>query len=980
MKKLSSALTGVSVRSELSTLSSLAKRFPLFAVLVAFALVLLSASSSQVAFAAPGDALFSGAQVYTIEIDFPQTAWWDSLTTYYDDGLEQYMAATVTFDGTVFDSVGVRLKGNSSYTHPNDKKPFRIKLDEFIGGQEIDGVDGLHLNNCFEDPTFLREKLYLDYARDAGIPGPRANFAELYLNGELWGFYSLVEHVDKTLLTSRFGNNGGNLYKAVDGFFGGPISDFKWYGSDPAAYYARYELKTDDSLDPWTDLVAVIDSLNNSADVATALPPVVDMSSVYRVFASDIILSSLDSYVGSGRNFYVYFDEVTGKMEWILWDTGMSYGSYWGAAQNYETLNLTYVSSTSNRPLASKIFADPVLSDEYLHELCRLFTLHFSSDLLNPKIDTLADLVRPYVYADPRKMYTDQDFEDNLDFDLTLGGHRKPGLKSFIAAREADIESQLTTLGISCPVTIDPGAVVINEFAADNTEILDPAGEAEDWIELFNNTDEVTYLDGAYLTDDYLDPTKWQFPAGTTIDPHGYLIVWADDDAGQEGLHAAFKLGAGGEAIMFSDPQGAVVDSVTFGAQTTNLTMARIPNGTGPFVQGLPTFNAQNGVGTGDVVINEFAADNDQILDPAGEAEDWIEMYNNTGTDVDLSGMFLSDDPGDPMKWAFPDSTVIPALSYLIVWADDDVGQEGLHASFKLSAGGEDVVFSDTGGNVLDAVTFGEQTTNLTMARIPNGTGDFFQGRPTFASRNGNPLAVGEVVINEFMADNTMIFDPAGEADDWIELFNPTSESIALGGNYLSDDPLDPAKWEFPGDATIDAGGYLIIWADDDATQEGLHASFKLSAGGEDVVFSNPDFSVVDSTSFGAQTTDHSMARIPNGTGPFVDTAAPTPGAENSDASDVGDAPVVLRTSIGPITPNPFRSGTVIGFSLAQQTSVRLQVFDLQGRLLRTLLDEQMPGGVHHLEFVPDNLASGVYLCRLQAGNEVHTERLLTIR
>ncbi|MEZ4650017.1 MAG: hypothetical protein R3E97_14750 [Candidatus Eisenbacteria bacterium] len=67
--------------------------------------------------------------------------------------------------------------------------------------------------------------------------------------------------------------------------------------------------------------------------------------------------------------------------------------------------------------------------------------------------------------------------------------------------------------------------------------------------------------------------------------------------------------------------------------------MARIPNGTGPFVQGLPTFNAQNGVGTGDVVINEFAADNDQILDPAGEAEDWIEMYNNTGTDVDLSGM-----------------------------------------------------------------------------------------------------------------------------------------------------------------------------------------------------------------------------------------------------------------------------------------------------------------------------------------------------
>ncbi|MEZ4650016.1 MAG: CotH kinase family protein [Candidatus Eisenbacteria bacterium] len=223
-----------------------------------------------------------------------------------------------------------------------------------------------------------------------------------------------------------------------------------WYGSDPAAYYTRYELKTDESLDPWTDLVAVIDSLNNSADVSVSLPPVVDMGSVYCVFASDIILSSLDSYVGSGRNFYVYFDEVTGKMEWILWDTGMSYGSYWGAAQNYETLSLTYVSSTSNRPLASKIFADPTLSDEYLHELCRLFTRHFSSDLLFPKIDTLADLVRPYVYADPRKMYTDQDFEDNLDFDLTLAAIASPASRA--SSRRERSTSRVSSRRSASPV------------------------------------------------------------------------------------------------------------------------------------------------------------------------------------------------------------------------------------------------------------------------------------------------------------------------------------------------------------------------------------------------------------------------------------------------------------------------------------------------------------------------------------------------
>ncbi|MEZ4650018.1 MAG: lamin tail domain-containing protein [Candidatus Eisenbacteria bacterium] len=173
-----------------------------------------------------------------------------------------------------------------------------------------------------------------------------------------------------------------------------------------------------------------------------------------------------------------------------------------------------------------------------------------------------------------------------------------------------------------------------------------------------------------------------------------------------------------------------------------------------------------------------------------------------------------------------------------------------------------------------------------------------------------------------------------GEADDWIELFNPTSEAIPLGGDYLSDDPLDPGKWAFPGGTTIDAGGYLIIWADDDAIQEGLHASFKLSAGGESVVFSNPDFSVVDSTSFGAQTTDHSMARIPNGTGPFRRHLGADTRSREPRRLRRGDSPVSLQTAIGPITPNPFRNGTVIGFSLAKETSVRLQVFDLQGRLL----------------------------------------------
>ncbi len=548
----------------------------------------------QVAMAA-GDTVFAGTQVFTIDIEFPQTAWWDSLVVYYEAGLEQMLAATVTIDGVAIDSVGVRFKGNASYTHPNDKKPFRLAFDEFRAAQRWDALKGVHLNNCWEDPTFIREKLHLDFCRDAGVPAPRGNFADLSLNGEHWGFYSLVEHVDKTFMTDRYGNNDGNRYKAVDGFLGGPSSDFKWYGSDPGSYTARYELKSDSVATTWHDLIAVIDSLNNGAAVATTLPPVVNLTSLYRAFATDILFANLDSYVGSCRNFYLYFEETTGRMEWIVWDTGMSFGSYWSAAQNYETLGLTYVSSPANRPLAAKLFADPTLGQDYLVALCGLYTRYFSSSRLLPQVTALADRVRPYVEADPRKMYTNAQFETNLTTDITVGGHRKPGLTAFIAARELNVAEQLDALGVSCASTIEPGDVVLNEFAASNTLILDPAGEAEDWIELFNTTDVDIDLGGMYLSDDPGAITKWQFPAGTLISAGAYLIVWADEDEGQSGLHAGFKLSANGEHLLFADTQAVLLDSVTFGAQQADWSWARIPNGTGAWeATSLPTPGAAN--------------------------------------------------------------------------------------------------------------------------------------------------------------------------------------------------------------------------------------------------------------------------------------------------------------------------------------------------------------------------------------------------
>ena len=131
------------------------------------------------------------------------------------------------------------------------------------------------------------------------------------------------------------------------------------------------------------------------------------------------------------------------------------------------------------------------------------------------------------------------------------------------------------------------------------------------------------------------------------------------------------------------------------------------------------------------VVINELMADNDNIFaDPQGDYDDWLELHNLTDTAVILTGMYLSDKVEEPTKWTFPENTEIPANGYLIVWLDEDGedAPEGLHANFKLSKGGEVVMLVDTdanGNQVLDSITFGEQETDTSFGRLPDGMGDF---------------------------------------------------------------------------------------------------------------------------------------------------------------------------------------------------------------------------------------------------------------
>ena len=153
--------------------------------------------------------------------------------------------------------------------------------------------------------------------------------------------------------------------------------------------------------------------------------------------------------------------------------------------------------------------------------------------------------------------------------------------------------------------------------------------------------------------------------------------------------------------------------------------------------------------------------------------------------------------------------------------------------------------------------------------------------------------ASGDVplVLNELMAANgAAIKDQLGQYDDWIELHNPSGAPVDAAGLYVSDDPAVPTRWQIPlGNkslTTVPAKGFLLIWADDDATAPGLHAGFKLDAEGDAVYLFDADGStLLDSVEFDEQIPNISFGRYPDATGTWSILTSSTPLMPNAPAA-----------------------------------------------------------------------------------------------
>lgn len=651
--------------------------------------------------------------IQKVELSFTQPNWDYQLDTAKYGSDSYIMAQWVKINGMVYDSVGVKYKGNSSYDSTYIKNPLHIALDEFKN-QDYQGYTDVKLGNNFADPSMIREVLSYNILQNY-MDCPRSNFAQLYINGAYVGLYSNEENINKKFLADHFYSSSGIEVKGNPIVNPGPTTkcNLKYItGADSTGYFNYYEIK---SKYGWNELVELCDTVTN---YPASMPNNLDMDRVLWMLAYDDVLVNLDSYMGVFcQNYYLYKDGNK-RFNPIIWDLNMSFGGfpYIGSGNtsmgtltiaNMQQLSPTIHSTDPYWPLIKNTLANPMYKRMYIAHMRTITNEFFASSNYQTMAAQMQTTVDTAVQSDLNKFYSYSDFQNGMTTNVSVGSYSVAGISNLMGARVTYLQST-PEFGYSTPaislVSASPVLPAYNSSVAITAQVTNTS---------------VVYLGYRFSRADKF-VRALMYDDGAHNDGAAGDNVYGTSITMQSGQMQYYIYAENSNAGMFS-PQRAEHEFYTLMAQSYQ-----------PAI--------------GDLVINEILADNTtKEKDEYGEHDDWIELYNNSSNLLDLSNLYLSDDVAQIQKWKIPDSTTLIPGGYLMIWADNDSLQKTYHTNFNLSKTADQVILSNSGGTVLDSISFANQWPNISFGRYPNGTGPFGQMPTTFAAQNAPSIGIAEI-------------------------------------------------------------------------------------------------------------------------------------------------------------------------------------------------------------------------------------------
>lgn len=839
-----------------------------------------------------------------------------------------------------------------------DYGPGRLRYP-LIPDIPVQEFDVISLRAGMNDATnpFLRDEFSRRLVADTGQIAPRGGFVHLFLNGEYKGYYNPTERIDGDFLQSYRGTSAdydiiaqGSQVQDGDRAAWDALMNFVRSRdlSDPANYQQLGQML---DLTNFADYLLVNiyantgDWPHNNWRAARERRPGEkfffipwDAEWTYgfrQKIADNIFNDQLQRPSGtSGPEIRVLFWKLHDNPEWRLLFADRAHKHlYHGGTLSKERLLQIY------RPLKNLLVGtipgfNNTIESTWIPNRERYMTNHLAGvglwlSALAPEFNQHGGRVPPgfeAVLTAPRGriFYTTDGSDPHVPFTAQvapaarefLPGHPIPILEdTTIKARtlaegewSALSEATFRVQGFGSPLRI--AEIMYNP----------PGGEAYEFIEILN-----TSAIDVDLTDVSLDGVEFHFLRGETLPGHGRLVLAADDDpaafaARYPGVTPAGWFGGslanGGERLELIAADGSVIVSVDYDDQDgwpvladggghsleivdplgdpddpANWRASVLPGGSPGEPNPAPSLPP--------IRLNELMADNQSGWEVEGVFPDWIELFNDGEVAVDLAGWTLTDGVADH-RFVFPAMELGPG-EYLAVLAADEPAPGRLVTGFALKREGEFLELADAQGRRVDAVSFGQLPTDLTLGRVGE-EGRWMLCDPTPEALN-EPVELApwtSLAVNELMAD------PVPGEDDWVELYNRDPQRpVALQGLWVGTETRLAAVG-LP--SFVPPHGFVVLRADEKPGPQ--HLDLRLPSGWGYVRLVDPLGNEFERVVYARTYEGVSYGRLPDGENTFaVFRGSVSPGQPNY--SIAWEGPVlheILARSRQPVPGGPAKA------------------------------------------------------------------------
>lgn len=822
-------------------------------------------------------------------------------------------------------SVDIRIGGNCSRNQA--QKSFAIKARDkygsnimnykFFEGKSVNQFGGLMLRNSGND---FNVTMFRDAFMQA-LPVGQMDVdymdyqpAILYLNGEYMGIQNIREKIDADFIESNF---------SVD--------------KDDLDLIETYENALEGSSAAYVNYKNTLSGMNRTTQAAyNYIDQNIDVQEFINYLVSEIYFANTD---WPGNNMKFWRDaSVNGKFRWILWDTDFGFALYQDASwPTHPTLNFATATNGPdwpNPPWSTQhirmLLENPIFRERFIQTMNTALNTTFQPDRVISIINQFQSRIATEMPYHRQRWWGDM---DGWNYEVQRLRDFATARNTFMRQHMADFFGLSGTVNISTEVKQGEGKLRMNEVTADgNTtqpyfrnlpvkmEPVPALGYAfKEWKIRKTESESISLIQSG-ATWKYFDqgnnvPVDWNTPAFS--------------DAGWAQGAAQLGYGEGDEQTV-----------VSFGGNSSNKFVTTYFR---------KSFSIADTVGlvhlTGSILVDDGAliylngVEMTRTNMPGGAIS-----YSTLALDGTIEGAYTA--------FTIPKGLIKPGSNVLAVEVHQ-ISQSSSDLSFDL---------------LLNTVRLGDGTVETSTVPIQLDTAFTDISYEAYFEPSGT--IINGIVINEISTSPSDLLDNAGEAEDWIELYNASAQSVNLAGLYLTDNLNNRTKHQLlagEGDEMmLQPGAYKMLWADEDLSQGADHLDFKLSADGEAVGLyqvMGENIHKIDEYVFNAQLYEGSFSRIPNATGPFIFTTVSTPAVMNEIITGIEQEDLLVS-----VYPNPVKDYLYVDSPYPIQ---QLVLSDCLGRSIQSF------SNVRQQQLSLINYPPGIYILRLKSGNRLKTLKII---